>query len=94
MQQHQIQHMMHQTSSPPQPSPMDPQPFYIAHDPQMNMGAPTQRRTWGQPQPINFAHQMDPNPSGWMSPRRQQQQQQQQQWNMPQRYGLKTQILL
>ena len=64
-QQSQIQQMMHTSQSaipstaspsrPPPPSqtnPMDPQPFYISQpDP------PPQRRTWGQPQPISFAHQ-------------------------------------
>ena len=47
-----------QSRGPPQPqaNPMDPQPFYISQpDP------PPQRRTWGQPQPISFAHQ---GPSG------------------------------
>merc|ERR1712223_1335955 len=65
-QQSQIQQMMHTSQSaipsaspqrpPPPPqhqaNPMDPQPFYISQpDP------PPQRRTWGQPQPISFAHQ-------------------------------------
>ena len=64
-QQSQIQQMMHTSQSaipsvaspqrpPPnqQANPMDPQPFYISQpDP------PPQRRTWGQPQPISFAHQ-------------------------------------
>ena len=53
-QQSQIQQMMHrpQQQQPQQPqNPMDPQPFYIAHEPQQP------RRTWGQPQPINFAQQ-------------------------------------
>ena len=74
-QQSQIQQMMHSPqqqqapAAPPHHNPMDPQPFYIAHDP------PQQRRTWGQPQPINFAHQQQPPQGpdgGWQSPRRQQ----------------------
>ena len=68
-QQSQIQQMMHTSQSaipstaspqrpggPPQPqqnpNPMDPQPFYISQP-----EPPPQRRTWGQPQPISFAHQ-------------------------------------
>ena len=42
------------------PNPMDPQPFYISQpDP------PPQRRTWGQPQPIHFAHQHGPGGMDW-----------------------------
>lgn len=75
-QQTQIQHMMHQPGArqdlPTSRHPMDPQPFYIAHEAQQ--GPP--RRTWGQPQPINFAHQGsamgDPGHGGWQSPQRQQ----------------------
>ncbi len=59
------------------PNPMDPQPFYIAPDHpghhQLHHPSP-QRRTWGQPQPIHFAHQPPPPPhmeQPW-SPRRQQ----------------------
>merc|ERR1719211_825833 len=66
-------------SRPPPPSqtnPMDPQPFFISQpDP------PPQRRTWGQPQPISFAHQ---GPSGgveWPP----QQPQRRAQWGAPQR---------
>ena len=76
----------------PQHNPMDPQPFYIA-SPDPPTSTPT-RRTWGQPQPISFAHQqpqgpMDPN--GWQSmPRRGQWgaplQQQPQQPQRPQSY--------
>ncbi|XP_059087795.1 patronin-like isoform X3 [Tigriopus californicus] len=75
-QQTQIQHMMHQPGGRQDSSasrhPMDPQPFYIAHEAQQ--GPP--RRTWGQPQPINFAHQGsgmgDQGHGGWQSPQRQQ----------------------
>ena len=91
-QQTQIQQMMspqrQQQQQPPQQqqhNPMDPQPFYMASD-HPPMGGPgpgpgpmtPQRRTWGQPQPINFAHQQQPHPdmhggpAGWQSPRRQQ----------------------
>ena len=70
-QQSQIQVMMGQprmdTSPGPQHSshnPMDPQPFYIA-SPDPPISTPT-RRTWGQPQPISFAHQMQqPMDPGW-----------------------------
>ncbi len=57
---------------PQQPhNPMDPQPFYIA-SPDPPISTPT-RRTWGQPQPISFAHQQQSqmDPSGWQGmPRR------------------------
>ena len=69
-QQSQIQQMMHsphQQQQQPQQSvnPMDPQPFYISGGesmPQQHHPQPHQRRTWGQPQPINFAH--DPQYAG------------------------------
>ena len=49
-----------QPGGPPMPNPMDPQPFYISQpDP------PPQRRTWGQPQPIHFAHQHGPGGMDW-----------------------------
>ena len=60
-QQTQIQQMMQrspqqQQQQQPQsaypPHPMDPQPYYA---PSPEQGNPTQRRTWGQPQPISFA---------------------------------------
>ena len=66
-QQSQIQRMMGATpqpyvqSPPAQPhNPMDPQPFYITgdsphHPPHQPPPPQHQRRTWGQPQPINFA---------------------------------------
>uniref|UniRef100_A0A0K2TD42 Patronin n=1 Tax=Lepeophtheirus salmonis TaxID=72036 RepID=A0A0K2TD42_LEPSM len=73
-QQGHIQQIMH-TSNKPSPhqvqqsNPMDPQPFYIAPPDQ-----PSQRRTWGQPQPISFAHQAAIEPTAWQqqqpSPRR------------------------
>lgn len=85
-QQSQIQQMMHHPSaisSPQRPppaamqsgNPMDPQPFYISQpDP------PPQRRTWGQPQPISFAHQGPGGGVEWpqQPPRRAQ-------WGQPQR---------
>lgn len=85
-QQSQIQQMMHHPSAiaspqrppmqqPPSGNPMDPQPFYISQpDP------PPQRRTWGQPQPISFAHQGPGGGVEWpqQPPRRAQ-------WGQPQR---------
>ena len=48
-------------SRPQHHNPMDPQPFYISSDAQVPvpppMAQPPQRRTWGQPQQINFAQQ-------------------------------------
>ena len=80
-QQSQIQQIMHHSAIPnqsPAPSgrqnPMDPQPFYISQpDP------PPQRRTWGQPQPISFAHQQPGGGVDWpqQPPRRAQ-------WGSPQ----------
>ncbi len=79
-QQAQIQQMMRggqqqqQQQQQPPPNPMDPQPFYMAPD-HPEMHHTPQRRTWGQPQPIHFAHQGGPPPpqmdQPW-SPRRQQ----------------------
>ncbi len=86
----QQQQQQHHPQAPPPPSSMDPQPFYIApdhpghhqlHHPHQQP-LPPQRRTWGQPQPIHFAHQQHPPPhhhphmgaagdQSW-SPRRQQ----------------------
>ena len=86
-QQSQIQMLMSQprmetSPGPQQPShnPMDPQPFYIA-SPDPPISTPT-RRTWGQPQPISFAHQLPQSMDGgwrrsqWGSPMQPQQQQQ------------------
>merc|ERR1719211_701137 len=79
---HTSQSAIPSTASPPRPpppqqtNPMDPQPFYISQpDP------PPQRRTWGQPQPISFAHQ---GPGGVveMPP---QYSQRRAQWGTPQR---------
>ena len=83
-QQSQIQQIMHHSAMPPNsqapnpragpPNPMDPQPFYISQpDP------PQQRRTWGQPQPISFAHQQPGGGVDWpqQPPRRAQ-------WGSPQ----------
>ncbi len=85
-QQTQIQQIMHpsqgpggypsaMSASPQRPmNPMDPQPFYISQpDP------PPQRRTWGQPQPISFAHQGPGGGIEWpqQAPRRAQ-------WGAPQ----------
>ncbi len=59
-QQSQIQQMMQQQRQQQQ-SPMDPQPFFISeghHPHHPPPPPPPQRRTWGQPQPINFAHQL------------------------------------
>ena len=73
-QQSQIQKMMQSPKPTPQPhNPMDPQPFYIAgmeqqqqqqQQPLQVVQPSPQRRTWGQPQPINFG-----GPGmGWSSP--------------------------
>ena len=86
-QQSQIQQIMHHSAMPPNSqvtpnprggggpaNPMDPQPFYISQpDP------PPQRRTWGQPQPISFAHQQPGGGVDWpqQPPRRAQ-------WGSPQ----------
>jgi len=74
-QQTQIQQMMsgsrlNSNSSPfHQPNPMDPQPFYIVSpDPPVA----SQRRTWGQPQPILFAQQSPLMPDGWQGNERHQ----------------------
>ncbi len=69
-QQTQIQQMMQppQQQQQQQLNPMDPQPFYIAsdhpghHQLHQQHPHPVQRRTWGQPQPIHFAHQQPPPP--------------------------------
>jgi hypothetical protein len=72
---------METSPGPQQPThnPMDPQPFYIA-SPDPPISTPT-RRTWGQPQPITFAHQLPQTMEGgwrrgqWGSPMPPQQQQ-------------------
>ena len=69
-QQSQIQKMMQSPKPAPPHNPMDPQPFYIAGMEQQQQQQPLQvqpspqRRTWGQPQPINFGA---PG-MGWNSP--------------------------
>ena len=73
MQQPQQQQYNNIQSPPPQQqqplNPMDPQPFYITgdspHHPQVPPQQPhTPRRTWGQPQPINFGQGGPMNPYG------------------------------
>jgi len=74
----------HRMQPPQQGNPMDPQPFYMANDSPHNYGSPPpppqqattpQRRTWGQPQPIHFAHQPPyggpPAPPSWQNQRQQ-----------------------
>ena len=60
--------MHHHHHPQQQQNPMDPQPFYIAHDAHQQQQQP--RRTWGQPQPISFATTGGPEP--YSSQRRQQ----------------------
>merc|ERR1719474_1141135 len=67
-QQSQIQKMMQTPPQNPSPymqpqsqqqphNPMDPQPFYISgSEPPQQVHQQPQRRTWGQPQPINFGN--------------------------------------